>query len=122
MDALNMVITILQLLCGLAIIVIVLFQSGKSAGLSGAIGGVADSFLAKNKAKTLDAKLARATKWVGAVFLVLTFILLILLLVSYINPRSQCGRGFSFMLPYCQSDTARLAGPRYRSRPAVPSP
>ena len=78
MDALNMVITILQLLCGLAIIVIVLFQSGKSAGLSGAIGGVADSFLAKNKAKTLDAKLARATKWVGTVFLVLTFILLIL--------------------------------------------
>ena len=78
MDALNMVITILQLLCGLAIIVIVLFQSGKSAGLSGAIGGVADSFLAKNKAKTMDAKLARATKWVGAVFLVLTFILLIL--------------------------------------------
>ena len=78
MDALNMVITILQLLCGLAIIVIVLFQSGKSAGLSGAIGGVADSFLAKNKAKTLDAKLARATKWVGAGFLVRTFILLIL--------------------------------------------
>ena len=71
-------ITVLQLLCGLAIILVVLFQSGKSAGLSGAIGGVADSFLAKNKAKTLDAKLARATKWVGAVFLVLTFILLIL--------------------------------------------
>ena len=46
------VVTILQLLCGLAIILIVLFQSGKSQGLSGAIGGVADSFLAKNKAKT----------------------------------------------------------------------
>lgn len=71
-------ITVLQVLCGLAIILIVLFQSGKSAGLSGAIGGVADSFLAKNKAKTLDAKLARATKWVGAVFLVLTLILLII--------------------------------------------
>ena len=78
MDALTLVITILQLLCGLAIILIVLFQYGKSAGLSGAIGGVADSFLAKNKAKTLDAKLARATKWVGAVFLVLTFVLLVL--------------------------------------------
>ena len=75
MNALNLVITILQLLCGLAIIVIVLFQSGKSAGLSGAIGGVADSFLAKNKAKTADAKLARATKWVGAVFVLLTLIL-----------------------------------------------
>ena len=71
-------ITVLQLLCGLAIILIVLFQSGKSAGLSGAIGGVADSFLAKNKAKTMDAKLARATKWVGAVFLILTFVLLIM--------------------------------------------
>lgn len=78
MDALTMVITILQLICGLAIILVVLFQSGKSAGLSGAIGGVADSFLAKNKAKTMDAKLARATKWIGAVFLVLTVVLLIL--------------------------------------------
>lgn len=78
MDALKLIITILQLICGLAIIVAVLVQSGKSAGLSGAIGGVADSFLAKNKAKTMDAKLARATKWIGAVFLVLTLILLIL--------------------------------------------
>ena len=71
-------ITVLQLLCGLGIILIVLFQSGTSAGLSGAIGGVADSFLAKNKAKTMDAKLARATKWIGALFLILTLALLIL--------------------------------------------
>ncbi|MCI2057211.1 MAG: preprotein translocase subunit SecG [Oscillibacter sp.] len=71
-------ITILQLLCGLALILVVLFQSGKSAGLSGAIGGVADSFLSKNKAKTTDAKLAKATKWVGAVFVVLTLVLNIL--------------------------------------------
>ena len=46
MNALQLVITILQLLCGLAIIAVVLIQSGKQAGLSGAIGGVADSFLA----------------------------------------------------------------------------
>lgn len=71
-------ITILQLICGLAIILAVLFQSGKSAGLSGAIGGAADSFLAKNKAKSLDAKVARATKWIGAAFLILTLILLIM--------------------------------------------
>ena len=73
----KLAITILQLLCGLAIILIVLLQSGKSEGLSGAIG-VADSFLAKNKAKTIDAKLARATKWFGAVFLILTLVLLII--------------------------------------------
>ena len=78
MGALKLIITILQLLCGLAIIAAVLVQSGKSAGLSGSIGGVADSFLAKNKAKSLDAKLARATKWLGAGFLVLTLVLLIL--------------------------------------------
>ena len=70
-----LIVTIIQLLCGLALIAMVLFQSGKSAGLSGTIGGVADSFLAKNKAKTIDAKLARATKWVGAVFVVLTLVL-----------------------------------------------
>ena len=68
-------VVILQVLCGLFLILVVLFQSGKSAGLSGTIGGVADSFLAKNKAKTIDAKLARATKWVGAVFVLLTLIL-----------------------------------------------
>ena len=74
----KMFITVLHVLCGLIVILAVLFQSGKSAGLSGAIGGVADSFLAKNKAKTMDAKLARATKWIGAVFLLLTLALLIL--------------------------------------------
>lgn len=58
MSGLTLAITIIQLLCGILLTVVVLFQSGKSAGLSGAIGGVADSFLAKNKAKTADAKLA----------------------------------------------------------------
>ncbi|MBR0312116.1 MAG: preprotein translocase subunit SecG [Oscillospiraceae bacterium] len=68
-------VMILQVLCGLFLIAVVLIQSGKSAGLSGAIGGMADSFMSKNKAKSLDAKLARATKWVGAVFIVLTLAL-----------------------------------------------
>ena len=72
------IVSVLQVLCGLAIIAAVLIQSGKHAGLSGAIGGVADSFLAKNQAKTVDAKLARATKWIGAAFLLLTLVLLIL--------------------------------------------
>lgn len=70
-----MAVVILQLLCGLAVIGIVLFQSGKSAGLSGAIGGISDSFMAKNKSKSFDAKLARATKWVGALFIALTLVL-----------------------------------------------
>ena len=68
-------ITILQLLAALILIGIVLFQSGKSQGLSGTIGGIADSYMAKSKAKSLEAKLAKATKWVGAVFIVLTLVI-----------------------------------------------
>ena len=68
-------LTILQLLSALAVTVIVLFQSGKRSGLSGAIAGGADTFLSKGKAKTLDAKLAKATKWVGLAFVVLTCLL-----------------------------------------------
>lgn len=78
MDALIIVVTILQVLCGLAVILAVLFQSGKNAGLSGTIGGVADTFMSKSKAKSFDAKLAKATKWIGAVFIVLTLLLNIL--------------------------------------------
>ena len=68
-------ITILQLLAALILIGIVLFQSGKSQGLSGTIGGIANSYMAKSKAKSLDAKLAKATKWVGAAFIVLTLVI-----------------------------------------------
>ena len=75
MDALKLIITILQLICGLAIILAVLIQSGKSAGLSGAIGGGAETFLAKNKAKSVDSKLAKMTKWVAILFMVLTLVM-----------------------------------------------
>ena len=68
-------ITILQLFTALALILIVLFQSGKSQGLSGTIGGIADSYMAKGKARSIDAKLAKATKWIAAAFVVLTLIL-----------------------------------------------
>ena len=57
-------VTILQLLSALVLILIVLFQSGKSQGLSGAIGGIADSYMSRSKARSVDAKLAKATKWV----------------------------------------------------------
>ena len=78
MSGLTLAITIIQLLCGILLTVVVLFQSGKSAGLSGAIGGVADSFLAKNKAKTMDAKLAKATKWVAILWVILTLALCVI--------------------------------------------
>ena len=75
MSALTTVFTILQVLSGLAVTVIVLMQSGKSSGMSGAIAGGADTFLSKGKAKTLDAKLAKMTKWFALAFVLLTLIL-----------------------------------------------
>lgn len=72
------VITIIQLIACVILIGVVLLQSGKTAGLSGAISGGSDTYLSKNRAKTLDSKLARATKWVAIVFVILTLILSII--------------------------------------------
>ena len=70
-----MILTIIQVLSGIAVTVVVLMQSGKSAGLSGAISGGADTFLGTGKAKTLDATLAKWTKWIALLFVILTLIL-----------------------------------------------
>ena len=75
MSTLKLILTIIQLISGLAVTVVVLMQSGKSAGLSGAIAGGAETFLSKGKAKSLDAKLAKATKWFALAFVLLTLIL-----------------------------------------------
>ena len=75
MQTISIIITILQLLSGVAVTAIVLMQSGKSAGLSGVVSGGADTFLSKGKAKTWDAKLAKATKWFALAFVVLTLVL-----------------------------------------------
>jgi len=75
MTNMKLALSIVQVVVGLILIVMVMLQSGKSAGLSGAIAGGADTFLSKNKAKTLDSKLAKFTKWVALGFVVLTLVL-----------------------------------------------
>ena len=72
MSAITIILTIVQVLSGVAVTAIVLMQSGKSAGLSGAISGGAETFLSKGKAKTWDAKLAKATNWLALAFVILT--------------------------------------------------
>ncbi len=71
----HLALTIIQLICGVAIILVVLLQSGKKAGLSGAIAGGVDTFLSKNKSKSIDSRLARMTKWVALAFVVITIAL-----------------------------------------------
>ena len=71
---LHTVLTIIQVLCAVALVVIVMLQTGKS-GLSGAIAGGSDSFMSRNKSVGKEARLASLTKIVATVFLVLTLVL-----------------------------------------------
>ena len=75
MGTLKLVLTVVDVIAAVFLTAVIMLQSGKSAGLSGAIGGVADSFLSRNRAKTLDAKLARWTKWVAIGFMVLSLVI-----------------------------------------------
>ena len=75
MTTAQLVLSIIYFVIALALIAIVMLQSGKSAGLSGTIAGGADTFLSKNKAKSADARMAKMTKWVAIVFLVLTLVI-----------------------------------------------
>ena len=71
METLNLIISIVQVILAVAVILLVLLQQGKRAGLSGAISGGAETFFGKNKASSMDALLSR-----------LTIILSVLLVIS----------------------------------------
>jgi preprotein translocase subunit SecG len=65
---------VLEIVISLVLIAVVLMQSGKEAGLSGALAGNSDSYLSKN-GNSLDKLLASSTKWIALVWLVLTLVL-----------------------------------------------
>ena len=68
-------LTVVEVLLSIALIVVVLLQSGKESGLSGALSGNADNYLGKSKKKNLDQTLASATKWLAAVWVLATLAL-----------------------------------------------
>ncbi len=73
MEILEIILTILEVIASVALIVVILFQSGKEAGLSSAIaGGNQDTYLNKNKNGSLDKMLASATKWIALAWILLT--------------------------------------------------
>ena len=75
METVKLILTIIQLIAGVALIVIIMFQSGKEAGLSGALTGNTDNYMSKSKFGNLDKTLASATKWIALVWVVLTLLL-----------------------------------------------
>ena len=78
MQVLSTILTVIFLLVSISLIVLVLMQSGKSAGLSGAITGGAETFFGKKKAKSYEGKLALFTRIGVVVFVVLAIVLVII--------------------------------------------
>lgn len=76
---LNTILTIVHVILGIILTVSVLMQSGKQAGLSGSIGGGAETFFGKNKSRTLDAMFARITTVVAVLFLITSIVLSLLI-------------------------------------------
>ena len=72
MEIVKIIVTVLEVICSIGLIAVVLLQSGKEAGLSGAISGGADTYMGKGKSSTLDQKLASATKWIALAWILLT--------------------------------------------------
>lgn len=72
---LHTILVILLVVVSLGLIAVVLLQSGKSAGLSGAISGGAEQLFGKQKARGIDLVLHRITVVLSVLFFVLTIAL-----------------------------------------------
>lgn len=72
MEVLKIILTVLEVIASIALVVVVLAQSGKESGLSGAISGNSDSYMSKSGRGGVDKLLAKSTKWVALAWVVLT--------------------------------------------------
>ncbi len=74
MNVFSYIIGSLIIIFAIAIIAAVLMQEGRRAGVNGAISGAADTFLSKNKARSVDAFLSRWTKYITIAFIALVIL------------------------------------------------
>lgn len=75
METLNTILSVIQVILAIGITILILMQQGKRAGLSGAIGGGAETFFGKNKANSMDAKLNKITVVLAIILCVTTLLL-----------------------------------------------
>lgn len=76
MNVIEIILSVVLILAALFMIVTVLLQSSNVRGI-GAVSGQLESYFSKNKAKTVEAKLALMTKIAATVFVVLSLVLLL---------------------------------------------
>lgn len=74
MGALRIVLTIVFIIICAALVVLVLMQEGKSAGL-GSISGAAETFWDKNKGRSMEGMLVKITKVLAVLFIVIAIVL-----------------------------------------------
>ena len=74
MEIVKYILIALEALTSIALVAVVLMQSGKEAGL-GALTGNADTYMGKNKTNSLDKIAAASTKWIALAWIVLTLAL-----------------------------------------------
>ena len=74
MEILRPILTVIFAIDCIALTVVVLMQEGKSQGL-GAIAGAADTYWGKNKGRTMEGGLVKATSVMGVLFFVLAVVL-----------------------------------------------
>ncbi len=74
-DTIRIALMILFVLVSIVVTVIVLMQEGKQNGLGAISGASSDSYWGKNKARTMEGKLAKYTKFLAIAFIVIAAIL-----------------------------------------------
>ena len=75
MEVLRAVVTVAYVLICLGLVVVVLMQEGKSAGLTGSINGVADTYWGKNKGRSMEGALLKVTKVLAVLFIGISIVL-----------------------------------------------
>jgi preprotein translocase subunit SecG len=71
------ILLVLHVIVCVSLILIVILQSGRSAGISGEIAGGAETFFGKNKARTLNGMLGRWTTYAAIIFVITSLALTI---------------------------------------------
>lgn len=74
MEILRLVLQVVFIIVCIALTVIVLMQEGKSAGL-GSIAGISDTYWGKNKGRSIEGALVKATKFLAVGFILLAIVL-----------------------------------------------
>ena len=69
---------ILHIIVCIILVMVILFQSSKVQGLAGIVQGGAETFFGKNKGRSYEGKLAKATAIFMVLFIITTIALVVL--------------------------------------------